>query len=77
MEASGRTRTFSTGRSVWSGQTSPVPTEDIDVTDLLHNMHLALDLPLWAKLLALAVVALSPLVAVKWRRGSSWHRSGK
>jgi hypothetical protein len=47
------------------------------VIDLLHNVHQVLDLPLWAKILALAVVALSPLVVAKWRRGSGWHRSGK
>ena len=45
--------------------------------DLLHNVQEALALPLWAELLALAIVALSPLVVLKWRRGSDWHRSGK
>ena len=45
--------------------------------DLLHNVRQALALPLWAEILALAIVALSPLVVVKWRRGSDWHRSGK
>jgi hypothetical protein len=47
------------------------------VTDLLHSIHEAIALPLWAEILALAVVALSPLVVAKWRRGSTWHRSGK
>ena len=47
------------------------------MTDLLHNVHQALGLPLWTKVLALAVVASSPLVVVKWRRGSGWHRSDK
>lgn len=45
--------------------------------DMLHNVREALALPLWAEILALALVALSPLVVIKWRRRSDWHRSGE
>jgi hypothetical protein len=31
----------------------------------------------WDAVLALALVALSPMVLVRWRRGSTWHRSDK
>jgi hypothetical protein len=31
----------------------------------------------WEEILALAIVALSPMVVLKWRRGSAWHRSDK
>jgi hypothetical protein len=31
----------------------------------------------WDAVLALVVVALSPVVVLKWRRGSTWHRSDK
>jgi len=47
------------------------------MVDLLHNIHEAIALPLWAKVLALAFVALSPIVVIRWRRGSTWHRSDK
>jgi hypothetical protein len=47
------------------------------VTDFLHAFHEAIELPLWAEILALALIALSPLVVVKWRRGKTWHRSDR
>jgi hypothetical protein len=47
------------------------------MVDLLHNIHEAIALPLWVKIMALALVALSPMVVVRWRRGSSWHGSDK
>jgi hypothetical protein len=47
------------------------------MTDWLHNIHEAIALPLWAEVMALVVVALSPMVVLKWRRGSTWHRSDK
>jgi hypothetical protein len=31
----------------------------------------------WDAVLALVIVALSPMVVLKWRRGSHWHRSDK
>jgi hypothetical protein len=31
----------------------------------------------WYEILALVLVALSPMVVLKWRRGSTWHRSDK
>jgi hypothetical protein len=31
----------------------------------------------WDEILALVIVALSPMVVLKWRRGSTWHRSDK
>lgn len=31
----------------------------------------------WDEILALVIVALSPMVVVKWRRGSTWHGSDK
>jgi hypothetical protein len=31
----------------------------------------------WEIVLALVIVGLSPMVVVKWRRGSAWHRSDK
>jgi hypothetical protein len=47
------------------------------MADLLHNIREAMDLPLWVKIMALALVALSPMVVVRWRRGSTSHRSDK
>jgi hypothetical protein len=47
------------------------------VTDFLHAVREATELPLWAEILALAFIALSPLVVVKWRRGKTWHRSDR
>jgi hypothetical protein len=47
------------------------------VTDFLHAVREAIELPLWAEILALAFVALSPLVVVGWRRGKTWHRSDR
>jgi hypothetical protein len=47
------------------------------VNDFLHAAREALDLPLWAEILALVFVAISPLVVVKWRRGKTWHRSDR
>lgn len=44
------------------------------MNDFLHAAREAMELPLWAEILALAFVALSPLVVVKWRRGKTWHR---
>ena len=47
------------------------------MVDLLHNIHEASALPLWVEIMALALVALSPMVVVRWRMGSTWHRSDK
>jgi hypothetical protein len=47
------------------------------VTNFLHAAREALELPVWAEILALLFIALSPLVVVKWRRGKSWHRSDR
>jgi len=47
------------------------------MANLLHNIHEAIALPLWVEIVALALVALSPIVVVRWRRGSTWHRSDK
>jgi hypothetical protein len=47
------------------------------MVDLLHNIHEAIALPLWAEALAFVLIALSPMVVVRWRRGSTWHRSDK
>lgn len=47
------------------------------MTEFLHAAREAIELPLWTEILALAFVALSPLVVVKWRRGKTWHRSGR
>jgi hypothetical protein len=47
------------------------------MADLLHNFRDAIALPLWVEIMALALVALSPMVVLKWRRGSNWHRSDK
>jgi hypothetical protein len=47
------------------------------VTDFLHAAREAVELPLWAEILALVFVGLSPLVVVKWRRGKTWHRSDR
>jgi hypothetical protein len=50
----------------------------IEMTDLLHSIREAIALPLWAQLLALVFVALSPLVIKKWRKGgANWHKSEK
>ena len=56
---------------------SPVTKEDSVMVDLLHNIHEAIALPLWVEIMALALVALSPMVVVRWRMGSTWHRSDK
>jgi hypothetical protein len=47
------------------------------VTDFLHAAREAIELPWWAEILALAFIALSPLVVVKWRRGKTWYRSDR
>jgi hypothetical protein len=47
------------------------------VTDFLHAAREAVELPLWAEILALAFIALSPLVVVKWRWRKIWHGSDR
>jgi hypothetical protein len=51
--------------------------EDNEVTDFLHAIRSSIELPLWAEILALAFVAVSPLVVVKWRKAKTWHRSDR
>jgi hypothetical protein len=45
------------------------------MTDFLHSIHEAIALPLWAQIVALVFVALSPLVVIKWRKGATWHKA--
>jgi hypothetical protein len=47
------------------------------MSDVLHSLHEAISLPLWAQLVAIVIVACSPLVLLKWRRKSTWHNSHK
>jgi hypothetical protein len=50
---------------------------NLATADVLHSIHEAISLPLWAQILALVVVAFSPLAVVKWRKKGTWHRSEK
>jgi hypothetical protein len=47
------------------------------MTDFLHAVRSSIELPLWADIVALALVAVSPLVVIKWRKAKTWHRSDR
>ena len=48
------------------------------MSEVLHSIRDAISLPFWAQLLALAFVALSPFVILKWRgKSGNWLKSDR
>jgi hypothetical protein len=42
--------------------------------DMLERLHNFFDLPLWAEFIALIIIASSPWVILKLRRGNNWFK---
>ena len=55
-----------------------IASQGVFVSDVLHSIREAISLPLWAQLLALVFVAVSPLVVLKWRgKSGNWYKSDR